>query len=93
MNLAIQKCFNMPSDYYVTNGTLVENNNIKSVVSVSVADPEINRIRVLKNIDQNHHISYLNFLKEDFFGYNSVISQYSLQLSCLFTEFSQKLQT
>ena len=27
MNLAIQKCFNIPRDHYVTNGTLVNNNN------------------------------------------------------------------
>ena len=27
MNLAIKKFFNIPSDHYVTNGTLVNNNN------------------------------------------------------------------
>ena len=32
VNLAVQKCCNILSDHYVTNGTLVNNNNTKALI-------------------------------------------------------------
>ena len=47
VNLAIQKCFNIPSDHYVTNGTLVNN---KHILELYVNLKETKIIVILKEL-------------------------------------------
>ena len=49
VNIAIQKCFNIPSDHYVTNGSLVNNNNnnSKHILELYVNLKEIKTIVIL----------------------------------------------